>query len=97
MARPMSVSSPARVRLVDVGPRDGLQNEPGSIDIATKVALIERLGDAGLSAIEAASFTDGLIQTIHAWPSSPPATPEWIKEKTDANVVIAPDCKLFQA
>ena len=56
MARPMSVSSPARVRLVDVGPRDGLQNEPGSIDIATKVALIERLGDAGLSAIEAASF-----------------------------------------
>ncbi len=50
----MSVSSPARVRLVDVGPRDGLQNEPGSIDIATKVALIERLGDAGLSAIEAA-------------------------------------------
>ena len=44
------------VRIVEVGPRDGLQNEAGSIDVATRVALIERLADAGLSAIEAASF-----------------------------------------
>jgi len=47
---------PTRVKIVEVGPRDGLQNEPGTIDVATKVALIERLADAGLAAIEVASF-----------------------------------------
>ena len=52
----MANQLPARVRIVEVGPRDGLQNEPGTIDVATKVGLIERLGDAGLAAIEAASF-----------------------------------------
>ena len=52
----MANQLPARVRIVEVGPRDGLQNEPGPIDVATKVALIERLADAGLAAIEAASF-----------------------------------------
>lgn len=52
----MTAAYPARVRIVEVGPRDGLQNEPGSIDVATKVELIERLAAAGLDAIEAASF-----------------------------------------
>jgi len=48
---------PREVRIVEVGPRDGLQNEPGSlIPTATKVTLIERLADAGISHIEAASF-----------------------------------------
>ena len=41
---------PSKVKIVEVGPRDGLQNEPGTIDVATKLALIERLADAGLEA-----------------------------------------------
>jgi HMGL-like len=44
------------VRIVEVGPRDGLQNEPISIPVHDKIALIERLADAGLSVIEAGSF-----------------------------------------
>ena len=54
MVNPRQLRSP--VRIVEVGPRDGLQNEPGSIAVATKVALIERLAEAGLREIEAASF-----------------------------------------
>ncbi len=45
-----------RVKIVEVGPRDGLQNEKQSIDVETKVGLIERLVAAGLRHIEAASF-----------------------------------------
>jgi isopropylmalate/homocitrate/citramalate synthase len=44
------------VKIVEVGPRDGLQNEPGSVSTATKLALIRHLADAGLSVIEATSF-----------------------------------------
>jgi hydroxymethylglutaryl-CoA lyase len=40
------------VRVVEVGPRDGLQNEPTLLSTATKIALIERLADAGLREIE---------------------------------------------
>jgi hydroxymethylglutaryl-CoA lyase len=47
---------PARVRIVEVSPRDGLQNEPILVDLATKVALIEALAAAGLPAIECGSF-----------------------------------------
>ncbi|HET9350513.1 MAG TPA: hydroxymethylglutaryl-CoA lyase, partial [Burkholderiales bacterium] len=36
------------VRIVEVGPRDGLQNEPGQVPTDVKVELIERLADAGL-------------------------------------------------
>lgn len=50
------MSLPASVRLVEVGPRDGLQNEPGVVSAAVKIALIEQLGDAGLTVIEAGSF-----------------------------------------
>lgn len=45
-----------RVRLVEVGPRDGLQNEKKTIPLATKIELIERLARTGLSTIEAGSF-----------------------------------------
>jgi hydroxymethylglutaryl-CoA lyase len=45
-----------RVKLVEVGPRDGLQNEKKTIPLATKIELIERLSKTGLSAIEAGSF-----------------------------------------
>jgi hydroxymethylglutaryl-CoA lyase len=47
---------PASVRIVEVGPRDGLQNEPGQVPTAAKIALIDRLSDAGLRTIEASSF-----------------------------------------
>jgi len=45
-----------RVRIYEVGPRDGLQNEAHPIPLETKVAFIERLVDAGLREIEATSF-----------------------------------------
>ena len=44
------------MRIVEVSPRDGLQNEPGAVDVATKVALIEALAAAGLGTIECGSF-----------------------------------------
>ena len=47
---------PQRVRVVEVGPRDGLQNEKAVVSVDTKVALIEALADAGLTSIEAGSF-----------------------------------------
>ena len=50
------MSFPAHVRLVEVGPRDGLLNEKQPISIADKVALINALSDSGLSSIEAGSF-----------------------------------------
>lgn len=51
-------SMPRQVRIVEVGPRDGLQNEKQAIDTATKVALIEQLAAAGLRTIEAGSFVN---------------------------------------
>ncbi len=47
---------PGRVRIVEVGPRDGLQNESARIASATKVAFIDRLTEAGLPVVEATSF-----------------------------------------
>lgn len=44
------------VKLVEVGPRDGLQNEKKTIPLATKIELIERLARTGVSTIEAGSF-----------------------------------------
>ncbi|MBY4675067.1 hydroxymethylglutaryl-CoA lyase [Marinobacterium arenosum] len=65
---------PERVRIVEVGPRDGLQNEPGPIiPTETKVELINRLADAGLSHIEAASFV----------------SPKWVPQMGDAAEVMA--------
>jgi hydroxymethylglutaryl-CoA lyase len=52
---------PKRVKMVEVAPRDGLQNEPGSAPADVKVALIDRLSDAGLPAVEAGSFVS------HKW------------------------------
>ena len=44
------------VNIMEVGPRDGLQNEKKAISPATKIELINRLADAGLTRIEAGSF-----------------------------------------
>ena len=44
------------INVVEVGPRDGLQNENKLVDVAVKVELIDRLGQAGLKTIEAGAF-----------------------------------------
>ncbi|MDG1694310.1 MAG: hydroxymethylglutaryl-CoA lyase, partial [Porticoccaceae bacterium] len=50
------MSLPKAVKIVEVGPRDGLQNESVSLDIETKVKLVQGLAHAGLQTIEAGSF-----------------------------------------
>jgi hydroxymethylglutaryl-CoA lyase len=47
---------PARVQIVEVGPRDGLQNEPAAIGVAEKIAFVNRLAAAGHTSIEAGAF-----------------------------------------
>ena len=64
---------PAKVRIVEVGPRDGLQNEPTSVPTAVKVELIERLADAGLPAVEATAFV----------------SPKWVPQMADHAEVLA--------
>jgi hydroxymethylglutaryl-CoA lyase/(R)-citramalyl-CoA lyase len=48
----------AELTLYDVGPRDGLQNEPEILEIEARAELVQRLADAGLPGIEVASFVD---------------------------------------
>lgn len=62
-----------RVRIVEVGPRDGLQNEARSIPAAVKIELIERLVACGLSSVEATSFV----------------SPKWVPQLADAAEVFA--------
>ena len=64
---------PPRVRMVEVGPRDGLQNESAMVPTEVKVGLIDRLTDAGLPAIEATSFV----------------SPKWVPQMADAAAVMA--------
>jgi hydroxymethylglutaryl-CoA lyase len=61
-----------RVRIVEVGPRDGLQNEPGEVPTAVKLELIERLADAGLPAVEATAFV----------------SPKWVPQMADHTEVL---------
>ena len=49
------MSLPTRVKLVEVGPRDGLQNEKGLVPAAVKIELVHRLQAAGLREIEVTS------------------------------------------
>jgi len=64
---------PDTVKIVEVGPRDGLQNERQSIATDIKVGLIDRLSEAGLPAIEAAAFV----------------SPKWVPQMADAADVMA--------
>jgi hydroxymethylglutaryl-CoA lyase len=64
---------PERVKLVEVGPRDGLQNEPVPVATAVKVELIHRLQEAGLKAIEATAFV----------------SPKWVPQMADHSEVMA--------
>jgi hydroxymethylglutaryl-CoA lyase len=64
---------PDEVRMVEVGPRDGLQNEAKSVPASVKVSLIERLADAGLGAVEAGAFV----------------SPKWIPQMADSAEVLS--------
>ncbi|MGH7088213.1 MAG: hydroxymethylglutaryl-CoA lyase, partial [Stellaceae bacterium] len=64
---------PKSARMVEVGPRDGLQNERATVPISVKVALIERLAAAGLRSIEAGSFV----------------SPKWVPQMADSGEVLA--------
>ncbi|MBX9869304.1 MAG: hydroxymethylglutaryl-CoA lyase, partial [Burkholderiaceae bacterium] len=52
----MHTSLPKQVKIVEVGPRDGLQNEKENIAPEIKIALINQLSQAGFANIEAAAF-----------------------------------------
>jgi hydroxymethylglutaryl-CoA lyase len=62
-----------KVTIVEVGPRDGLQNEPGFVDTRSKIALIDMLSGCGFKRIEATSFV----------------SPRWVPQMADAAEVMA--------
>jgi hydroxymethylglutaryl-CoA lyase len=64
---------PTHVKIVEVGPRDGLQNEAASIATADKVVFVDRLSDAGYGAIEVSAFV----------------SPKWVPQMADAADVFA--------
>ncbi len=67
------MSLPTRVQLIDVGPRDGLQNEKQPVPAAVKIELVQRLQDAGLTEIEVTSFV----------------SPKWVPQMGDNAEVMA--------
>ena len=62
-----------RITVVEVGPRDGLQNERVSVSTADKIALVDRLGAAGLPVVEVSAFV----------------SPTWVPQMADAEQVFA--------
>jgi isopropylmalate/homocitrate/citramalate synthase len=72
------------VRIVEMGPRDGLQNEKHVVPLATKLQLIDRLADAGLREIEATSFVSPMLS------SSTPRARSRSATSTTARSWIAP-------
>ena len=67
------MSLPSHVKIIEVGPRDGLQNEKTQVPAAVKVALVHRLQDAGLTDIEVTSFV----------------SPKWVPQMADNAEVMA--------
>ncbi|MCY7304639.1 MAG: hydroxymethylglutaryl-CoA lyase [Rhodoferax sp.] len=67
------MSLPTRVKLVDVGPRDGLQNEKQTVPAAIKIELVQRLQEAGMREIEVTSFV----------------SPKWVPQMADNREVMA--------
>jgi hydroxymethylglutaryl-CoA lyase len=63
---------PSTVRIVEVGPRDGLQNEKNAVPVEAKVRLIEALADAGSSIVESGSFV----------------SPKWVPQMADTAEVL---------
>ncbi|HWI81051.1 hydroxymethylglutaryl-CoA lyase [Ramlibacter sp.] len=64
---------PSKVKIVDVAPRDGLQNEQAPVPAEVKIGLVQRLQDAGLKEIEVTSFV----------------SPKWVPQMADAAEVMA--------
>ena len=69
----MAMNTPSRVQLVDVGPRDGLQNEKQPVPAEVKIGLVHRLQDAGLQEIEVTSYV----------------SPKWVPQMADNHEVMA--------
>jgi hydroxymethylglutaryl-CoA lyase len=69
----MLLNLPRRVKLIDVGPRDGLQNEKQPVPAAIKIELVQRLQAAGLKEIEVTSFV----------------SPKWVPQMADNAEVMA--------
>jgi len=67
------MSLPRKVKIVEVGPRDGLQNEATNVPTAIKIELIEKLAEAGLPAVEATAFV----------------SPQWVPQMADNAQVFA--------
>ena len=63
---------PTRVKLIDVGPRDGLQNEKTPVPADVKISLVQRLQDAGLQEIEVTSYV----------------SPKWVPQMADNHAVM---------
>jgi len=68
-----SAALPKSVKIVEVGPRDGLQNEPQTIPAAVKIELVNRLSQAGFTNIEAAAFV----------------SPRWVPQMATSSEVMA--------
>ena len=66
-------SIPTRVKLIDVGPRDGLQNEKSPVPAEVKIELVHRLQAAGLQEIEVTSYV----------------SPKWVPQMADNHEVMA--------
>jgi hydroxymethylglutaryl-CoA lyase len=64
---------PSHVTLVDVGPRDGLQNEPSPVSTAAKIELVHRLQEAGCREIEVTSYV----------------SPKWVPQMADNHAVMS--------
>jgi hydroxymethylglutaryl-CoA lyase len=69
----MSTTDRPRITIVEVGPRDGLQNEKALVATADKIAFIDRLTATGLTAIEVSAFV----------------SPKWVPQMADAGEVVA--------
>jgi len=69
----MNAHLPQHVKIVEVGPRDGLQNEPEAVAAAVKIELVDRLSRAGFANIEAASFV----------------SPKWVSQMATSAEVMA--------
>jgi len=67
------MSLPSAVHIVEVGPRDGLQNEAATVPVAARVTLIEALAEAGLKTVEAGSFV----------------SPKWVPQMADTAAVLS--------
>ncbi|SNS17635.1 MULTISPECIES: hydroxymethylglutaryl-CoA lyase [unclassified Azospirillum] len=61
------------IRIVEVGPRDGLQNEPAIVPLDVKIALVDRLARTGLTHVEAGAFV----------------SPKWVPQMADSAAVLA--------